>query len=291
LRNPAAWNNIVGFRVSPGRVPVKAKGDSWSTLSVSGPMARTVRDVALMLSAIAGPDPRSPISINEPGSRFAAVLDRNMKGARVAWFKNLGGAPIDRRVLEAVNAQRKTFESLGCIVEEAEPDFSGAEESFNTLRAMGFVLSYGDLARANPGKLKDTILWELERGSKLTPADLARATVLHSQLWDRMRVFLEKYEYFILPTSQLPPFDVDTPYPTEVAGVKMNSYIEWMKSCSFISILETPSISMPCGFTPEGLPTGLQIVGRHRDEWSVLQLAHAYEQATMSQRRRPAIAS
>lgn len=291
LRNPAAWNGIVGFRVAPGRVPSKAKGDAWSTLSVSGPMARTVRDVALMLSAIAGPDPRSPIAINEPGSRFAANLDRNFKGTRVAWFKNLGGIPIDRRVLDAVNAHRKTFESLGCIVEEAEPDFSGADESFGTLRALGFVLSYGDLSRANPGKFKDTILWEIERGSKLTPADIAHATILHSQLWDRMRVFLGKYEYFILPTSQLPPFDVNTPYPTEVAGVKMNSYIEWMKSCYWISILENPSISMPCGFTPEGWPTGLQIVGRHRDEWSVLQLAHAFEQATLPLRRRPAVAS
>jgi amidase len=291
LRNPAAWNNIVGFRVAPGRVAVKAKGDSWSTLSVSGPMARTVSDVALMLSAIAGPDPRSPIAINEPGARFGANLDRNLKGARVAWFKDLGGAPIDHRVLDNVNAQRKTFESLGCIVEEAEPDFTGADESFNTLRALGFVLSYGDLARANPGQFKDTILWEIERGSRLTPADIARATTLHSQLWERMRVFLEKYEYFILPTSQLPPFDVNSPYPAEVAGVKMNTYIEWMKSCYYISILETPSISMPCGFTPEGLPTGLQIVGRHRDEWSVLQLAHAFEQSTMPLRRRPPIAA
>jgi amidase len=208
---------------------------------------------------------------------------------RVAWFKDLGGIPFDRRIREGVNAQRRVFESLGCIVEEAEPDWTGADEAFNTLRALGYASSQSENVRKHRELVKDTILWEVERGSKLTAAEIARAESLHSQVWDRMRVFQEKYEYFILPATQVPPFDVNQPYVTEIEGVKMNSYIEWMKACYFISIVENPSISMPSGYTPEGLPVGLQIVGRHREEFSVLQLAYAYEQATKPAHRRPAL--
>jgi amidase len=289
LRNPAAFCSVVGFRTAPGRVAQTSKGNAWSTLSVSGPMARTVQDVALLLSVMAGPDPRCAISITEPGSRFAEKLDRSFKGVRVAWFKNLGGVIFDPRVLDAVNAQRKTFESLGCIVEQAEPDLTGADEAFSTLRAWGYVSGYAELARTHRHQIKDTILWEIDRGLKLTSEDLARAETLHTQVWNRVRVFQEKYDYFILPTTQVPPFDINQPYVTEIAGVKMNTYIDWMKSCYFISIIECPSISVPCGYTPEGLPVGLQIVGRHRDEFSVLQLAHAFEQATWSARRRPTV--
>jgi len=289
LRNPAAFCSIVGFRPAPGRVCGPAKGNAWSTLSTAGPMARNVGDVALLLSVMAGPDPRCPIAITEPGSKFLANLDRSFKGVRVAYFKDLGGIPFDRRIRETVNAQRRVFESLGCIVEEAEPDWSGADEAFNILRAWNYAASYADLVRTHRDQVKETVIWEVERGLKYTAAELARAHSLHAQVWDRMRVFQEKYEYFILPTTQVPPFDLTQEYVTEIEGVKMNSYIEWMRSCYFISILENPSISMPCGYTPEGLPVGLQIVGRHRDEFSVLQLAHAFEQATMSSRRKPAV--
>jgi amidase len=287
LRNPAAFCSIVGFRTAPGRVPQASKSNAWATLSVSGPMGRSVADVALLLSVMAGPDSRCPISITEPGSIFAAKLDRSFKGVRVAWFKDLGGIPFDKRILDAVNAQRKVFENLGCIVEQAEPDFAGADEAFNILRAQSYVASYAELVREHRDLVKDTVQWEVERGLKLTSADIARADSLHSAVWNRMRVFLEKYEYFILPVTQVPPFDLTQPYITEIAGVKMNSYIEWMRSCYFISILETPAISVPCGFTPEGLPVGLQIAGRHRSELSVLQLAQAFERSTPAARRIP----
>jgi amidase len=290
LRNPSAFCSVVGFRVAPGRVPTAATvGNAWSTLGVTGPMARTVADAALLLSVMAGPDPRCPISISEPGSRFAGSLERNFKSVRVAWFKTLGGIPFDRRILQAVNAQRRVFEDLGCIVEEAEPDLTGADEAFNTLRAMGFVSGQGEHVRAHRDQVKDTIIWEVERGWKLTAADIARAESLHTAVWNRMRMFMEKYEYFIVPATQVPPFDVNQPYVTEIEGVKMNTYIDWMKSCYLISIVENPSISVPAGYTGEGLPVGLQIVGRHRDEFSVLQLAHAFEQSTKSAHRRPPI--
>jgi amidase len=239
---------------------------------------------------MAGPDPRCPISITEPGSRFTGNLERSFKGARVGWFKDMGGIPFDPRVLSLVNAQRKVFESLGCIVEEAEPDWTGALAAYDTLRAWGYASSQAENIRLHRDLVKDTIQWEAERGSKLTAADIEHAYALRSKAWDNMRIFQEKYEYFITPTTQLPPFDVTEPYPTEVAGVKMSTYIEWMNVCMMISSLENPSISMPCGFTAEGLPVGLQIVGRHRDEWSVLQLAHAFEQATPGSRRKPALA-
>jgi len=290
LRNPAAFCSVVGFRVAPGRVPQAAIGDAWYTLRVSVPMARTVADVALLLSVIAGPDPRCPISITEPGSQFAGKLGRSFKGVRVAWFKDLGGIPFNSRIREAVNAQRKVFESLGCIVEEAEPDLTGAEEAYDTLRAWGYAAGHAEQVRTHRDLVKDTIIWEVERGLKLSGADIARAETLHSQAWDRMRIFQEKYEYFIVPSTQVPPFDINQPYVTEIEGVKMKTYTEWMKCCWLISILENPSISMPCGYTPEGLPVGLQIVGRHRDEWSVLQLAYAFEQATRPAHRRPSIA-
>jgi amidase len=274
LRNPAAFCGVVGLRPAPGRVPVAAAGNAWLTLGVSGPMARTAADVALYLSVLAGPDPRCVNSIDQPGSQFAGDLGRDFKNARVAWFTNLGGVPFDREVVDAVNAQRRIFQQLGCIVEEAEPNLDGAEEAFNTLRAWGFAAKYGDVLARNPDSVKETIRWEVERGLRLSGSDVARAETLHSQLWNRMRAFLETYEYFILPTAQVLPFDANEEYPREVAGVRMNSYIEWMKSCYFISILENPAISVPCG---QGV--GLQIVGRHRGEWSILQLAHGYEQA------------
>jgi len=289
LRNPAAFCNVVGIRVAPGRVATGAQGNAWSTISVQGPMARTVSDVAFLLSAIAGPDPRCPISISEPGSRFAGNLERSFKGTRVAWFKDMGGIPFDPRILKLVNAQRKVFENLGCIVEEAEPDWTGAHEGYDTLRAWGYATSQAENVRLHRDLVKDTIIWEVERGSKPSSADIARALALRSRAWDRMRVFQEKYEYFITPTTQVLPFDLSQPYPTEIEGVKMSTYIEWQKSCILISALENPAISVPCGFTEEGLPVGLQIVGRHRDEWSVLQVAYAFEQATKIGSRKPGI--
>jgi amidase len=243
-------------------------------------MARTVADVALILSAIAGPDPRSPIALDEPGSRFAAPLDRDVTGIRVAWWRDLGGVPFDRRVRDAVNAQRTIFESLGCIVEEAEPDFTDFDAVFKTVRALAFLTGVAPRVAGRRELVKDTILWEIDRGERLTSIDIAWAESRRSELYHRMRRFMERYEFFVLPTVQVPPFDINQAYPTEIDGVAMETYIDWMKTCYYISILGNPAISVPCGFTTgEGLPVGLQIVGRHRDDWGLLQMAHAFERA------------
>jgi amidase len=277
LRNPASFCGVVGMRPSPGRVPSWPAADAWSTLSVDGPMARTVGDVALMLSAIAGPDGRSPIALPEAGRVFAGSLDRDFAGVRIAWWTTLGGAPVDPVVRDVVNGQRHVFESLGCRVDEAEPDFSHFDAVFKTIRALAFLTGLAPRVEDERDRLKDTILWELERGERLTPAQIAAAFGKRSELYHRMCVFMEQYEFFVLPTAQVPPFDVTQPYPTEIDGVRMETYIDWMQSCYFISIVGNPAISVPCGATPGGLPIGLQIVGRHRDDWGVLQLAHAFE--------------
>jgi amidase len=290
LRNPAAFCNVAGFRPSIGRVPNPTAAFAWSTLSTSGCLGRSVADLAFALSSIAGPDAHSPLSINEPGERFARPLDRSFKGVRVAWFKDLGGAPFDARVRAVVDGQRKTFESLGCVVEQAEPDFASAEIAFRILRAWNSANTYGARLRQHPEAFKDTLTGEIEEGLRLTGNDLARAETAHGQIWRTFQAFLEKYEYFVLPTTQLPPFDVKTPYPTEIEGVKFENYIDWMKSCWYISATGNPAASVSAGFTPEGLPVGLQIVGRNKEDFSVLQMAHAFEQATGFGKKRPAIA-
>ena len=293
LRNPASFCGVVGLRPSPGRVPAWPTTTAWSTLSVDGPMARSVADVALMLSGIAGPDARSPIAINESGSRFAAPLERDFKGVRIAWWKDLGGVPVDRRVRAAVDAQRRVFESLGCIVDEAEPDFTDFDAVFKTVRALAFLTGVAPRVDGHRDQVKETILWEIERGERLTVAEIVWAETKRTELYHRMRQFMERYDFFVLPVSQVPPFDVNQPFITEIDGVAMETYIDWMKSCYYISIVENPAISVPCGFTPEGLPVGLQIVGRHRDDWGLLQMAHAFESAAgqvrLSDSRRPRV--
>jgi amidase len=279
LRNPASFCGVVGLRTSPGRVPVWPAVNAWSPLSVDGPMARSVADVALFLSAIAGPDPRSPIALSEPGNTFAAPLDRDVKGVRIAWWTSLGGVPVDRRVREVVNRQRAVFESLGCVVEEAEPDFTDFDEVFKVVRAQAFLAGVAPRIKGRHDEVKDTVLWEIEHGGHLTPTQTMWAETKRTELYHRMRRFMERYDFFVLPSTQVPPFDVREHYVREIEGVTLETYIDWMKSCYFISIVGNPAISVPCGFTPEGLPVGLQIVGRHRDDWGLLQIAHAFEQS------------
>lgn len=291
LRNPGNFNNVVGLRGSPGRVPVVPSMNAWSNLGVKGPMARTVGDVALFLSAIAGPDPRSPISIDVPGSTFAQPLDRDFKGVRVGWSPDLGGLPLDPRVREVVSGNRSVFSDIGCEVDDASPDFSGANEAFQTLRALNFAMAHADKVRNQRDLVKDTVIWNTEKGFALTPDEINRAEVLRSQLYARVQEFLETHEFLICVVNQVPPFDVEMEYPTEIDGVEMETYIDWMKSAYYITLTGLPAISVPCGFTNDGLPVGIQIVGRWHDDFGVLQLARAFEQATEVWKRRPPVAT
>jgi amidase len=288
LRNPANFCNVVGIRPSPGRVP---NGPStqlgWSTLSVSGPMARNVADGALLLGAMAGFDRRSPISIEQPGSQFFEPLGgRSFKGVRIAMIQDLG-LPWEPAVRAALTAQRKIFESLGCIVEEAEPDMRDANECFLAWRHWAFELQLGETVDAHPDQVNAYGHWHVEEGRKLTGPYLSRIEAKRTALYQRMRRFMEEYDFLVLPVNQVLPFDVNVRYPVEIAGVKMETYITWMKSTYYLSIVGNPAISVPCAFSESGLPIGIQIVGRHNDDWGLLQLGYAFEQATNIGDRRP----
>jgi amidase len=253
-------------------------------------MARSVADVALFLSVIAAPDRQNPLVLADDPSRFAGRLDRDFKGTRVAWYKSLGGIPFEPEITRVVSDARRAVESLGCVVEEAEPDFTGVDEAFPTLRHLSYHASFAALAKQRPGWIKDTIHWEIAEAERQTAADVARASERQDRFYAEVEAFFSRYDYFVLPVTQVEPFDVTIKYPTAVAGVPMATYIDWMRSCWYVTFMATPAISVPAGFTTGGRPVGLQIVGRHREDWSVLQLAHAFEQATRYGRRRPAIA-
>lgn len=290
LRNPASFCNVVGFRPSPGRVPSHPVMLAWNTLAVEGPMGRTVQDVALLLSVMAGPDERSPISINEPGSTFSRPLQRDFKGARIAWSRDLGRYPVQPVVNEVCDRARSVFAALGCQVDDGQPDFNDADEIFQTLRAWAFAQTRGDDFIKHRSLMKDTVIWNIEQGLKLSGVDVARAEAKRTQLYHRVREFMERYEFLILPVSQVAPFPVDIDWVREINGVKMGSYIDWMATCYAITLTGLPAISVPCGFTSDGLPIGLQIVGRHQRDFDVLQLAFAFEQATQYGGIRPSVA-
>jgi amidase len=288
LRNPPNFCNVVGLRPSPGRVPSVPARLGWFTLSVPGPVARNVTDCAFFLSVLAGFDHHSPISIDQAGARFAQPLDRSFKGVRVAMFRDLG-LPWEAEVKSAVHAQRKVFESLGCIVVDAEPDFRDANECFLAWRHWSTELACGDLIATHGDQLNEYVHWHVEQSRKLTGPYLARIEARRTELYQRLCGFKGEYEFFIMPVNQVLPFDVNQHYPTEIAGVKMESYMAWMKSAYYISAAGNPAMSVPCAFSAGGLPIGIQIVGRHHDDWGVLQLAYAFEQTTGIGRRRPGV--
>jgi amidase len=289
LRNPPNFCNVVGLRPSPGRIPTVPARLGWFTLGVQGPVARNVTDCAFFLSVLAGFDPHSPISIDQPGGQFSRPLGtRNFKGVRVAMFQDLG-LPWEPEVKRTVQAQRKVFENLGCIVVESEPNFADANECFLAWRHWSTELAYGDLLASHGAELNEYVHWHIEEARKLTGPYLARIEARRTALFQRLCGFKGEFDFFIMPVSQVLPFDVNIHFPTEIAGVKMENYLGWMKSAYYISVAGNPAISVPCAFSQSGLPIGMQIVGKHHDDWGVLELAYAFEQVTKIAQRRPSI--
>ena len=291
LRNPASFCNVVGFRPSPGRVPSYPDSISWSPLSVEGPMARSVSDCALLLSAIAGPDPRVPISIVEPGSNFLEALDRNFQNVKVAWSQDLGGLPINPLITEVISSQMKIFTDLGCDVNKADPDLSDANEIFLTWRGWARQISQGELLKTHRAQLKETMIWDIEQGIHLSGPDIGQAEVQRTALFQRMHAFMEEYEFLICPVTQVPPFKIENRWVEQINDVPMENFIAWMKSCYYITVTGHPAISIPCGFTSDGLPVGIQIVGRYRDDFGVLQIAKAFEDKTSFWKHPPPVFS
>ncbi|MDQ3733507.1 MAG: amidase [Actinomycetota bacterium] len=288
LRNPAAWNNVVGLRPSPGRVPTYPTQVGWATMGVQGPMARTVADTAFLLSVIAGPDQRSPISLETPGAAFAVDLGRNLTGLRLAWSPDLGGQfPVEPEIVDVLTGALTAFEDAGARVESATPNMSGADAVFRTLRAWQFELTHANLVLRQPDLVKASLADNIAQGRALSGADLGRAEVLHTALFHRIREFFQSYDALLMPVTQVSPFPIEQEYPTEIEGVPQPDYLDWMKSAYLISATGSPALSVPGGFSASGLPVGLQIVGPHRADLLVLQLGHAFEQATGYGRRRP----
>jgi len=288
LRNPASFCNVVGFRPSPGRVPrLHAAADA---LGVHGPMARTVADVAWLLGIMAGPDPRDPQSLSESGASFTAALERDLRGVRIAWSERLGRYPVEPAVTAVCESSRPVLADLGCEVVVAEPDFAGVDEIFQTLRAAGYATLLGRDLERHRALLKDTVIWNVERGLALAPAEVTRALEEKAALERRVDAFLEAYEFLVLPVSQVAPFPVEIEWVHEINDMHMSTYIDWMATCYAVSCTGLPAISVPCGFTPSGLPVGIQIVGRRGCDHAVLELAHAFERQTQFAQRRPTIA-
>jgi len=239
---------------------------------------------------MAGPDARDPGCFPSDPSVFRGTLNRNFRGTRVAWCPDLGGLPLDPGVRGVLAAQRKTFETLGCVVEDACPDLTGADSIFLTIRGFRSATIYGPLLQQFRNQLKPEAVEEIEKGLSLKSSDVAQAMVQHGQLLERMRRFQETYEFIVCAVNQVPPFDATLNWPRSIDGVTMEHYIAWMKSAYWITATFRPAISVPAGFTAAGLPVGIQIVGRHRADFPVLQFAYAFEQETRFGTRRPSLA-
>lgn len=288
LRNPASFCNVVGLRPSIGRVPNWPAANLWESLSVAGPMARNVADLALLLSAMAGPTDRSPIALDTPGSTFSAPMDSDLRGVRVALSTDLGGAfDVDAEVGSIVDDQRTVFADAGAVVEDAYPDLSGAEEIFRTLRAWHFQFVHGATLAQNPDAFKASLADNIRAGEGLSGADVARAWGLRTTLFERVRQFFERYDVLAMPVSQVPPFPADQEYPEAINGRAQETYLDWMRSAYFITVTGCPAISVPAGFTDEGWPVGLQLVAPPGGERRLLEIAHAYEQQTRHGETRP----
>jgi amidase len=295
LRNPAGWNNVFGFRTSLGLVPADGRDPFLLTMGVLGPMARSVTDLALLLSVQAGYDARVPLSIAGDGATFGAPLERDFKGTRIAWTGDYGGhMPYEPGVLELCKSALKTFESMGCIVEEARPEFSmeALWQAFQPLRAWqtaGPLLPhYRDPARR--ALLKPEALFEIERALKVSALDITAASAVRAEWYQATRRFFETYDYFIVPTAQLFPFDAELDWPKEIAGLQMQTYIEWQQGVVPTTMAGNPALAVPAGFNAAGLPMGITIAGPNHGDFACLQLAHAYDLATSwTEKRLPAL--
>lgn len=288
LRNPASYCNIVGLRSSPGRVPMWPAWNAWDSMAVQGVLARTTADVALAMSAVAGPDPRAPLALDESGDIFRVDLAADMTGRRVACSPDLGGLfPVEPSVLAVFDRARETLADLGCVVEDDAPDLRGADEVFRTLRAAMFAVRYGPLLDEHRERLNPDVVGNIEDGFRLDGLAVTRAEVRRGEIQRRVLQFFDRYDHLMLPTVQLPPFPVERPYPERIADTEIAHYLDWMASCYLITVTGMPAVSVPAGFTADGLPVGVQIVAGPRGDLDALRLAHAFEQATGHARRRP----
>jgi len=287
LRTPASFTSTVGLRPSPGRVAAGPKALPFDTMSVYGPMARNVADCALMLDAMAGFDPRDPISFAAPPTSFVDSVDRALTagvlpsrfagGCRIGWTPDLGICPVDPEVVEICAQAVQRLAKLGAHVSDDAPDFSGAEEAFQVLRAANFAASVWPRIEGKTELVKQEVIWNAEKGLKLTGVEVARANQLRGEIYNRLSAFFETHDFLCLPTAVSPPFDHRKRYLDEIGGRKFDTYISWIVITFAITLTGAPALSIPAGFTKSGLPVGLQIVGRPRAEAELLALSAILE--------------
>ena len=288
LRNPASFCSVVGLRPSPGRVAFGAAGEGafpsdlfgipGQPFSVSGPMARNVPDVALLLDAMVGHHPRDPISLPRTETRYLDAVKSRTKPKKVAFSKDLGVTPVDKEVAEICEKAAKRFEQLGCIVEEAHPDFSDVQDIFQTWRAMSFYVGKKALLDTNKDLLKPEVIWNIERAAEITVDDFARVELARARYLNRAVTFFEEYDLLLSPATIVPPYPIEQRFVAELGDHKFSNYVEWLSIAYAITITGHPALSVPAGFTKDGLPVGLQIVGGPRGEANLLSAANLYEE-------------
>ncbi len=288
LRNPAGWNNVYGFRPSWGLVPSEPVDETFlHHISTLGPMARSPEDMALLLDVIAGPDPRQPH--NMAHHPVTPVTAAQPKGKRIAWMRDWGGAfPMEAGILDTCDAAVSVLGELGAEIETPTPPFDAEAlfQSWATLRAWKVGLGVNALVEQG-GSPKDTGLWELEKGRALSAFDVHAASIVRSDWFKAAAHFFETYDAFVLPTAQVWPFSNDIEYPREIAGVQMDTYHRWMAAMVPASLAGLPALAAPAGFGSNGLPIGIQIVGRHGADGMLMQLGAAYHAATQWPDTRP----
>jgi amidase len=259
-------------------VPAWPSDNQWEALGISGPMARNVDDLALLLSVLAGPDPRVPLALGDPGSAFAPPVMGSLRGLRVAVSTDLGGLiEVDADVTAVVEATAATLAATGARVEAAHPDLALGEDTFRTLRAWTFQAGFRDLLAEHPDEFKPSLADNIRAGEGLGGADVARAYQQLTTLGETARVFFESYDVLLLPTSQVPPFPADQEYPAGINGKPMATYLDWMRSAYLVTVTGCPAISVPAGRTRDGLPVGVQLVATHGADRRLLEVAAAVE--------------
>ena len=289
VRNPAAMCSLVGLRTTPGTIP--SAGDFFNPLPVLGPIARSASDAALLLAGMRGDDPSLPLArpgapatAAGPGARWTAD---GVAGLRVAWSADLGGLPVEPEVARVLARAREVLVAAGAVVVDAEPDLADADEVFMVLRAVMMAGGLGALLETARDQLKDTLIWNIEQGLALTGPQVATAQRQHSEIFSRTRAFLRAYDILAAPTVQVAPFPVEQQWVTAINGIPQDTYIDWLRSCSRITVTGHPAVSVPAGFTAGGLPVGLQLVGRYGTDDRLLSIAEAVTQVLLPEPARP----
>jgi amidase len=277
LRIPAAFNGVVGLRPSPGRVAQGPLPDPFSPLSVEGPMGRSVADCALMLDAMAGRDPLDPLSRDAPARSFLSAAQRPSRPSRVAWSADLNVTPMAAVQREVAGAAARRFEGLGADLVEAGIDLSDAMGCFQTLRAVQFATSMAPLLDKHRDHLKPEVVWNIEKGLALSVDEVARANRTRARIVQRMARLFEKVDLLATPATCVPPFPLEQRYVEEVEGQTLATYVDWLAITFAITVTGCPALSLPAGLTPDGLPVGLQLVGRPGGEAALLSHAAALE--------------